>query len=261
MPILQIPNAFAMRSIDIWRVEDGRFVEHWDGLNTLDTFIQRPKNEDQAMPVVKLIAVGLPIALGVVMIGAGGVNFAGPSSVRESFARWGYPASFHRVTGGLEVVAGLLLLIPVTSRIGAIGSAIILLAAVATLIQTPAAAGYRVVDMQPDRPGADRDRRLRRRAATLRYECVMKRNIVHPSRPDQQRIGRIRRAVKTVAAAFDDQAQIVLAGEVDGGRDVGGSPGGDSIDARRRRPAVSPAGVLRRPGLVADEERIAQIAQ
>ena len=33
-------NAFAMRSIDIWRVEDGRFIEHWDELNTLDIFIQ-----------------------------------------------------------------------------------------------------------------------------------------------------------------------------------------------------------------------------
>lgn len=31
---------FAMRSIDIWRVENGRFVEHWDELNTLDVFIQ-----------------------------------------------------------------------------------------------------------------------------------------------------------------------------------------------------------------------------
>ena len=87
------------------------------------------------MPIVKLIAVGLPIALGVVMIGAGGVNFAGPASVRESFARWGYPAGFHRVAGGLEVAAGLLLLIPVASRVGAIVSAIILLAAVATLIR------------------------------------------------------------------------------------------------------------------------------
>ena len=38
-----------------------------------------PQNEDQAVPVVKLIAVGLPIALGAVMIGAGGVNFAGPA--------------------------------------------------------------------------------------------------------------------------------------------------------------------------------------
>jgi predicted ester cyclase len=33
-------NVFAMRSIDIWRVEDGHFVEHWDELNTLDIFTQ-----------------------------------------------------------------------------------------------------------------------------------------------------------------------------------------------------------------------------
>jgi predicted ester cyclase len=31
---------FVMRSIDIWRVENGKFVEHWDELNTLDVFIQ-----------------------------------------------------------------------------------------------------------------------------------------------------------------------------------------------------------------------------
>jgi predicted ester cyclase len=33
-------NAFVMRSIDIWRVENGRFIEHWDELNTLDIFTQ-----------------------------------------------------------------------------------------------------------------------------------------------------------------------------------------------------------------------------
>jgi uncharacterized membrane protein YphA (DoxX/SURF4 family) len=87
------------------------------------------------MQVGKLIATWLPIALGVVMIGAGVVNFVGPRSVRDSFARWGYPAGFHRVTGGLEVTAGLLLLIPATSRAGAIGSGAILLAAVMTLIR------------------------------------------------------------------------------------------------------------------------------
>ena len=27
-----------MRSIDIWRVADGMFVEHWDELNLLDMF-------------------------------------------------------------------------------------------------------------------------------------------------------------------------------------------------------------------------------
>ena len=40
------------------------------------------------------------------------------------------------MTGGLEMTAGLLLLIPATSRAGAIGSVAILLAAVMTLIAT-----------------------------------------------------------------------------------------------------------------------------
>ena len=87
------------------------------------------------MTAGSLIAAGLPIALGVVMIGAGGVNVAGPAPVRESFTRWGYPTGFHRVTGGLEVVAGLLLLLPTTSRGGAIGSVVILLAAMITLVR------------------------------------------------------------------------------------------------------------------------------
>ena len=29
-----------MRSIDIWRVHDGMFVEHWDELNLLEVFQQ-----------------------------------------------------------------------------------------------------------------------------------------------------------------------------------------------------------------------------
>jgi hypothetical protein len=53
----------------------------------------------------KLIEVWLPIALGVVMIGADVVNFVGPKSVRDSFARWGYPIGFHRVTGGGGIAA------------------------------------------------------------------------------------------------------------------------------------------------------------
>jgi predicted SnoaL-like aldol condensation-catalyzing enzyme len=33
-------NAIEMRSIDIWRVADGMFVEHWDELNVLEVFQQ-----------------------------------------------------------------------------------------------------------------------------------------------------------------------------------------------------------------------------
>jgi predicted SnoaL-like aldol condensation-catalyzing enzyme len=33
-------NPIEMRSIDIWRVKDGMFVEHWDELNVLEVFQQ-----------------------------------------------------------------------------------------------------------------------------------------------------------------------------------------------------------------------------
>ena len=36
-----------MRSIDIWRVRDGRLAEHWDELNTADWFAQLQGAEPQ----------------------------------------------------------------------------------------------------------------------------------------------------------------------------------------------------------------------
>lgn len=41
--LLGIPatdNAVEMRSIDIWRVSDGMFIEHWDELNLMEVFQQ-----------------------------------------------------------------------------------------------------------------------------------------------------------------------------------------------------------------------------
>lgn len=43
-------TAVEMRSIDIWRVQDGMFVEHWDELNLLQVF--------QQMGVVPRLEVG-----------------------------------------------------------------------------------------------------------------------------------------------------------------------------------------------------------
>jgi len=88
------------------------------------------------MPAIKLIAIWLPIALGVVMIGTGAANFAGPTLALKNFALWGYPVGFHRVAGSIGVVLGLLLMIPMTARVGVIGSAIFMLVAVATLIRS-----------------------------------------------------------------------------------------------------------------------------
>src|SRR5262249_50851613 len=42
-PLYGIPptgNPIEMRSIDIWRTENGEFVEHWDELNYLELFQQ-----------------------------------------------------------------------------------------------------------------------------------------------------------------------------------------------------------------------------
>jgi predicted SnoaL-like aldol condensation-catalyzing enzyme len=49
-PILGIPptgKRVVMRSIDIWRVRDGRLAEHWDELNTADWFAQLQGAEPQ----------------------------------------------------------------------------------------------------------------------------------------------------------------------------------------------------------------------
>jgi hypothetical protein len=46
------------------------------------------------MPVVKLLAVCVPTAFLLVVIGPGAVNFVGPGSVCVSFARRGYPAGW-----------------------------------------------------------------------------------------------------------------------------------------------------------------------
>ena len=81
---------------------------------------------------------------------------------------------------------------------------------------------------------------------------------VHPPRPDQQRIRRIGRALVAVAAALDDQPQIVLAGEIDRGDDVVGRTGGHRIDARLRRPGVDPAERLRQADFVAEIVRVLQ---
>jgi steroid delta-isomerase-like uncharacterized protein len=49
-PIFGMPptgKRVVMRSIDIWRVRDGRLAEHWDELNTADWFAQLQGAEPQ----------------------------------------------------------------------------------------------------------------------------------------------------------------------------------------------------------------------
>ena len=67
--------------------------------------------------------------------------------------------------------------------------------------------GDRVVCLRSDRPGAERHCRLRLHSvlASIRNERVMHRDIVHVTRRDQQRIGRIGGTLIAMTAALDHQ--------------------------------------------------------
>ena len=84
---------------------------------------------------------------------------------------------------------------------------------------------------------------------------------VHSSCPNQQRICGIRGALVTVTTAFDDESQIVLAGEIDGRHDVVGRLGGHSIGTWPGSPGIHPAEGLRQPDLIAEKIRVLQFLE
>ena len=67
--------------------------------------------------------------------GAGLFNAIGTPATQGSFVRWGYPAWWCRVTGGLEVAAAVLIALPVTRGMGLILGAVIIAAAVSTILR------------------------------------------------------------------------------------------------------------------------------
>ena len=127
-------------------------------------------------------------------------------------------------------------------------------AAAPTLHIAAAFGRHLVIGMHPDGPGSHGDRRLGRflRRASLRDEIVVECHGVHMPGPDQQRSRCIRPAEVAVAAALDDQPQIVLARKVDRRDDIGGRFGRHGIDARLKHPGIDPARGLRQTDLVTD---------
>ncbi len=75
------------------------------------------------------------------------------------------------------------------------------------------------------------------------------------------KFGRVGGALVAVPAAAYDEAQVVDAGEVDGGGDVGGTTCRDGVGARTGGPGVGPAQRLGEAGLVADVVRIGELAK
>ncbi len=56
--------------------------------------------------------------LAIAFVGAGAMKLSGAPEMVANFARWGFPDGFVYVTGGIEVLGGLLLLLPRTSPVG-----------------------------------------------------------------------------------------------------------------------------------------------
>ena len=117
--------------------------------------------------------------------------------------------------------------------------------------------------MAPETTGADTDGGTRCDTAHTAFadEGIMERDGIHAPRPDEERVRRARIAEVAVAAAFDDETEPMLAGEVHGGGDVRCVLGGDGIGARFRRPGVRPAERLRQRGVIADEVGIPEILE
>ncbi|MGO7337261.1 DoxX family protein [Rhizobium leguminosarum] len=71
----------------------------------------------------------------VALSGAGLVNAIGTNGTRSEFARWGYPRWWGIVTGALEILGAVLIALPVSRIVGVALGAVIIAAAVFTVLR------------------------------------------------------------------------------------------------------------------------------
>jgi hypothetical protein len=77
----------------------------------------------------------LAMVVAVLFAVAGVVNLAGRDAVKRDFARWGYPAWFHRVCGALELLSAALLSLQQTRVLGLALCGAIMIAVLFTLLR------------------------------------------------------------------------------------------------------------------------------
>jgi hypothetical protein len=82
--------------------------------------------------MVHAVSIGLLVAS---FFGAGVFNAISTPATQEGFARWGYPRWWGRVTGGLEMVSAVLVALAVSRAAGLALGAIIIAAAVVTVVR------------------------------------------------------------------------------------------------------------------------------
>ncbi|HEU0149055.1 MAG TPA: DoxX family protein [Bradyrhizobium sp.] len=68
-------------------------------------------------------------------LGAGLFDAIGTSGTQSDFARWGFPPWWGMFTGGLEIVTACLIALPVSRIVGLVLGAVILSAAVLTVLR------------------------------------------------------------------------------------------------------------------------------
>ena len=119
----------------------------------------------------------------------------------------------------------------------------------------------RSVRLHPECSGADRHRRLRLHGvlASIRHERIVHLDVVHVARPDQQRVGRVGRALVAVAAAFDRETQVIFACEIHSRGNVLGVARRDRIHAGLRSPRIDPSQGFCEPRRIADEVGIFEV--
>ncbi|MHA6203528.1 DoxX family protein [Dyella soli] len=66
---------------------------------------------------------------------AGLVNAIATPATQSSFARWGYPRWWSRLTGGLELMSAVLIALPVSRMVGTALGAAIVAAAILTVLR------------------------------------------------------------------------------------------------------------------------------
>jgi len=96
----------------------------------------------------KTIAVwALSVLLALTFVGSGGSKLADPAQFGAIFVHWGYPAWFALVTGAIEVIGGLLLLVPRVAAYAAGLLAVVMAGAAVTHLKTAGEAPHAAVPL------------------------------------------------------------------------------------------------------------------